>query len=505
MSKGKRYDEPQLNIKKVIATIVAIIVVIMVIISIKRLLSNSNTPITQEVTTTQTYFPAYMNEKWGVIDNTGELIINANYDEMVVVPDKDTDLFICTYGADYETEQYNTRVLDKTGAEILTDYQNVQAIENTDGTDIWYEKNCLIYKKDEKYGLIDFKGKTILNNEYDDIYSLEGVEKNLIIEKEGLKGLVNASMREIVITPEYTEISLLTDSYEDGYIVQQNGKYGIISANGKRIFEPTYDEIKKVASNGYYSVVQNGKTSLINNSGEVILSEGFDNIEEINGENLTITKNSKYGVIDVSGNSIINNEYDDIRYIYGTYYIAQKDGFYGIISTDGVIVVDFKYTTMDYVKTAGFVQADNENYKTDLINRDFEVVLSDVIISELNLEDGYLRVRDGDDYSYYNFNFEKKSNREILPSNTLFLVKEAGKYGYENKNGERIVDCIYDDAKEQNKYGYCAVKKDGVWGALKSDGTVIVQPLINLDEYLYVDFIGKWYLDKSIDLNIYTR
>ena len=67
------------------------------------------------------------------------------------------------------------------------------------------------------------------------------------------------------------------------------------------------------------------------------------------------------------------------------------------------------------------------------------------------------------------------------------------------------MDCQYDDAKEQNKFGYCAVKKDGVWGCLKSDGTVIVSPSVNLDDYLYIDFIGEWHLDKDLELNVYTK
>ena len=49
------------------------------------------------------------------------------------------------------------------------------------------------------------------------------------------------------------------------------------------------------------------------------------------------------------------------------------------------------------------------------------------------------------------------------------------------------------------------MKKDGVWGCLKSDGTVVVTPNINLDEYLYVDFIDTWYLSKDLDLNVYTK
>ncbi len=504
MSRGRRFDdEPKLNIKKVVATIVAVIVVLMFVFSIKNLLSSS--PVTKEVSTMETYFPVYANEKWGVIDNTGQLIIDTTYDEMVIVPDKNRDLFICTSDINYENETYNTKVLDKNGKELLTNYHNVQAIENSDGTDIWYENNILKFEQDGKYGLIDFDGKLISNAEYDKIYALEGNQKNIIVEKENQKGLVNTSMGEVIIKPEYTDISTLTQTYENGYIIGKEGKYGIISADAKIIFEPVYDKIENVTSDGHYVVTQNGKTKLIDANGQDVLTTGFDKIEAINGEDITIQQNNLYGVIKLDGNSVIASEYEELKYIYSTYYIAKKAGTYGVISTSGETVVDFAYTTMEYIKTADFIQADKENYRTDLIDREFKIALENVIISELNLEDGYIRVREGEEYNYYNFKFQKQTSQEALTTNTLFLVKENGKYGYENKKKERIVDCIYDDAKEQNKFGYCAVKKDGLWGCLKSDGTVVVQPSINLDQFLYVDFINTWYLNKDLNLNVYTK
>ena len=129
MSRGRRYDDtPKLNVKKVIATIVAIIVLIMFVISIKNLLSRSF--ITKNVSTVDTYFPAYTNGKWGVIDNHGKEVLPCTQDEMVIVPDKNTDLFICLSNADYENETFDTKVLNKDGKEILTNYSHIQAIEN---------------------------------------------------------------------------------------------------------------------------------------------------------------------------------------------------------------------------------------------------------------------------------------------------------------------------------------------------------------------------------------
>lgn len=506
-SRGRRYDyaPPKLNMKKVIATIMTIIVIIMIIISLKKILTPKEKQ-TKEVSTLTTYISVYENNKWGVIDNKGNKVINLEYDEMIVIPDKNKEIFICTYNIDYNNETYKTKVLNAQGNEILTQYNNVEAIENTDGTNVWYENNILKFEKDGKYGLIDFEGKELVKPEYDNIYALAGVEKSVIIEKSGKKGLVNTSVGEIVIEPKYLDIVSLSKTYENGYIVKnENNKFGVIAPDKTQILKENYDEIKKVTGNNYYVVVANGALQVIDSSEKVILNSGYDSIEGIEVDNFIIVKSGKYGVINKDGTPVISPEYENIKFSTTDNFIVQKNGKYGIIDKNGNSKIDFKYENITYVKEADFFEAEKADYTTDIIDRNFNVLLENVIISELNIEGGYLRVRIGEDYKYYNFKLEEKNSKEVLTTNTLFLIKENGKYGYENKNGERIVDPIYDDAKEQNAFGYCAVKKDGVWGALKSDGTVIVQPSRNLDNYLYIDFIGEWNKFNDLSLNVYTK
>ena len=65
MSRGRRYEERKLNMKKVFAVILAIVVVIMSIFIIKGIFSK------EEKTggiTSKTYFAAFKDNKWGVID-----------------------------------------------------------------------------------------------------------------------------------------------------------------------------------------------------------------------------------------------------------------------------------------------------------------------------------------------------------------------------------------------------------------------------------------------------
>ena len=160
---------------------------------------------------------------------------------------------------------------------------------------------------------------------------------------------------------------------------------------------------------------------------------------------------------------------------------------------------------MSAIKNGNFIQADNEQYSTEIIDKNFNVALTDVIISEINESKGYLRVRINNTYKYYNFSLEEKKAQDVLPTRKLFLVKENGKYGYENNKGDRIVDCIYDDAMEQNEYGYCAVNQEGKWGVLKSNGSVLLKPSLDLNDYLYIDFISDWHLYNDLSLNVYTK
>ena len=160
MSRGRRFDEtPRLNKKKVAATIIAVIVFIMIIISLKKILSG-------EVADTkfisgEAYFPVYENGSWSVINSSGAKLENISSDEMILVPDNTKDIFIVTYDTDYDNETYKTKVLNKKGNEIFTNYNNVEPLINSNESTSWYEANVLRFEKNGKYGLLYEVGDSI--------------------------------------------------------------------------------------------------------------------------------------------------------------------------------------------------------------------------------------------------------------------------------------------------------------------------------------------------------
>ena len=503
MSRGKRYDsEAKLNYKKVFAVIIAIVVLIMAIIMIKNILTKAKNTKTVEVVN---YFALYEDEKWGVLGTNGTKVIEPMYQEMPIIIDEEKDIFLCTYDVNSETGEYKTKVLNSKNEEIFTNYNKVEALENYDKSgNVWYEKNVLKVEKDGFWGLIDLDSKELLPASFDKIETIKGIESSIIVEKDGKKGLYNSRGVKILDT-NYTNILSFGEDYKNGYItVDQDNKYGLVDFNGEQIIENKYEKIDEIYSDKYFVIEETGKQKLIDKSGTILISDGFDEIKQIANSGVIFVKDNKYGVMNFSGEVIIEAVYDDLKEINIDMFSAKKDGKCGVIDNNKNEKVAFIYKDIIYNSKAGIYIAEDENFNSYLLDNNFEVKQIG-ILSELNTDMGYMKLKQNDEYKYYNFKFEQKDIKEICTNNNLFVDKKDGKYGFVNNKGEVVVDYIYDDAQEQNQYGYAAVKKDGLWGSIDKEGKVVIEPYYNLDNNLRIDFIGKWHLGLDLNMNYYCE
>ena len=503
-SRGRRYTEDsKLNYGKIVAVALAIAVIIMFVMAIKQLLSYDIT----KFMASKEYFAVYAENKWGVINSLGETVIAPSYAEMIIIPDSTEDVFLCVYEINTDDGTYKTKAINSKNKELFTDYEQVEALENYDqNQNVWYEEDVLKVKKDGKYGLINLSGKSLLNCEYDDIYTLKGVENSLIIEKNEKVGLVDNSGR-VVIEAIYTEIKPLGTEALDGYIVKNEvGKYGVIGASKEQKLEFNYEKIEQVVGNNLFVVTEGEKQKLINSKGTTILEEGFDSIKQIlkDSKGVIFAKDGLYGVMATDGTVTIQNTYENLKQLDNGYLVAEKDGRYGIIDSEENEKVYFNYISISYNKELELYVAEDMNFKSSIIDKNFEVKLIG-ILSELNEDSKYIKMYINGEYKYYNSSFEEKQNIDILKGNTLFLSKKNGKYGYINEAGEVVVDYTYDDATEQNKFGYAAVQKNGKWGSIDSEGEVVIKPTYELDNNIIINFIGKWHLGEDLNMNYYCE
>lgn len=501
-TRGRRYsDDSKLNYKKILAVVIAIAVIIMFALTIKHLLSYDITKFMAK----KEYFAVYSENKWGVINSLGETVISPSYAEMIIVPDSTQDIFLCVYDVNTADGTYKTKAINSKNKEVFTEYEQIEALENYDeNQNLWYEKNILKVKKDGKYGLIDLSGKNILNCEYDDIYTLKGVDNSLIVEKNEKLGLVDNTGR-VIIEAIYTEIKPLGTQSLDGYIVKnEEDRYGVIGTSKEQKLEIKYEKIEQVVGNNLFVVTEGGNQKLINSKGTAILEERFEQIKQIlkDSKEVIFIKDGLYGVMSIDGTILIPNTYEDLKQLDNGYLIAKKDGKYGIIDLENNEKLYFNYNSISYNKILDIYVAEDIDFKSSIIDKNFEVKLIG-ILSELNEDLKYIKMHINGEYKYYNLNFEEKQNTELLKGNTLFLSKKDGKFGYINADGEVIVDYIYDDATEQNKFGYSAVQRNGKWGSIDSEGKVVIEPEYELNNNIIINFIGKWHLGEDINMNYY--
>ena len=505
MSRGKRYEEPKLNMKKVFAVVILFIVIIMCIIMLKGIFTENEE---QGNIISIDYFAAYKDNKWGVIDSNGNIVIEPSFGEMIIVPNSKEDVFLYTYDVNYDDGTYKTKAINSKNEGIFTNYEQVEAISSVDeNQNLVYDGKVLKVQNGGKYGLINLEGKEILPCEYDSINLLQGVENTLIVSKDSSYGIVDNDGK-VIIPPSYSEIQNLGNEASQGFIVKNSeGKYGIVDIGNSQVLELKYDAISKIHEGEYYVVTEGNNQKIVKRSGQEVLNANGKEITALlkNPENGVIYKvDNKYGVMNLSGEDVVGASYDDLKEGKTGILIAKKDDKYGIIDLQGNGKIDFKYNSINYNEKADIYITEDENYNNEVLDSNFSVKLTG-IVTDLNDEKGYIEIRQSDEYKYYNFKFEEEKEAEIFTGNTLFVSKKDGKYGFVDKDGKVIVDYIYDDVGMQNSFGFAAIKKDGKWGAVDRNGNIVQEPIYNLDDYLQVDFIGGWYLGKDLNMNYYRK
>jgi len=415
-------------IKKIILAVVIITIATIATYAIVSFINKGKREYKIEEISEFKYYTIKYNGKVGIIDTNGNQIISPEYDS-IKIPNPQKPVFICTYNYNYETGEYDTKILNDKAEEIFTEYEEVSciALKNLI-TEVPYEKSVLKYKKDGKYGLMNFEGKIIVKPIYDEIDNLLYKEGELLVKKEDKYGVINIK-GTVLIEIKYDDIS--SDGYysanskykKDGYIVstktEDGYRYGYIDYSGKQLLKIEYNNIYRINNiendeEIYLVAEKNGQAGLIKNDKQ-ILNHQYQSIEyDDQNEILILEKNKKCGVSKLNGNSILGIDYTTIT-IEGIYIYAEKDNQTYIYDLNGNKQTSIKYK--DIIKT------DNEEYSVTIDNKGKYGIIN---------KDGKIIVTN----RYYYI--------EYLYDDYFIAVGDAGKSGIINNRDDVIVPIKYD-------------------------------------------------------------
>ncbi len=362
------------------------------------------------------------NEKFGVINKDGQIIVQANYSN-VIIPNPEKDIFI-----GYNDDE-NSEVINSKGEKLFTEYEEVKEIKlkNVAST-LTYEKNVLMYKKDGLYGLINFDGKVITKNLYDTIENLKPTEGKFLVSKDSKYGVIDLKGHTLV---DVKYDNIVSDEYysennykKSGFIVSNKTeigyKYGYISYKGKEVLEVKYNEINRIPKesdkNIYLIASENGKYGLFKESKNIIENEYQSITYDENIDLLIIRKNKKYGVQDVNGKTIVEIEYDEIS-SKGIYIYAKSGNEQKVYDSTGN-EIDLNFNKAIY-------PTENENYKiSTFVNND---------ITYYGIMDKNQNQLVPENYRYI----------EYLFKDYFIATDEKGDLGIINSNGKIILDMKY--------------------------------------------------------------
>lgn len=168
------------------AKIIVVIILIAVITAILVFLNvNKKHKLEEYKKNVYNYFAIYSESgKVGVIDKEGKLLIEPKYLD-VYIPNPSIDVFVC-----YENSE-KFKFLNSKGEELYKDYEDVTALQTSD-LNLDFEKNFLRFKKDDKYGLIDYSGNVVVSASYDELTSLKNRPGEILAKKKDKVGVLDS-------------------------------------------------------------------------------------------------------------------------------------------------------------------------------------------------------------------------------------------------------------------------------------------------------------------------
>ena len=377
-----------------------------------------------------------------------------------------------------ENDKYG--VINTNGEKIVkTEYDDVK-IPNP-------EKAVFICYKDNNTKVLNEKGEEIYT-EYKNIepLRLKDIASDLTYEKTTLKyadngkfGIINIDGKKIT-DAIYEDIDTL--QFKEGeLLVKQNEKYGVINIKGVTIVKPVYDEI---SSDKYYEEQLGYKKSgyivkkttdegyrygYVNYKGKQIIDTKYNDlsrITDINNENvyLICAQNGQYGLIK-NKKKIINNEYQALTYNDSNNTItALKGKRYGVINIEGKVIVPFEYKEIDTTGKNIYAVAEDDTTKVFDENGKEANINSNMAILDVEKTNYQIYINSDNDKTEYKL--YKDGN--VVTKNEYVYIE----YLYDNYfiacNSDGKLGVIDDSEKTKIPFEYNSIQKDR-WNRLNTN------------------------------------
>ena len=338
------------------------------------------------------------------------------------------------------------------------------------------EYKYFVLKENEKYGVIDTKGNKIIEAKYKDI-KIPNPEKDVFIcYEENSTKTINSKNEEIYTQYENIEPLRLKNVYSDLMYEKstlkysQNGKYGIIDINGKKLTNAIYDEIDTLQTKeGELLVKKDNKYGVINIKGTTLVKIQYDKIEadkfyeEGTGYkksayivSKTTEEGYRYGYVNLEGKEIVEVKYNNLYRITGidsedSYLICAENGKYGLLKNDKKII-DNEYQSLIYNESNNTITA-TKGKKYGVISISGKIIVP-IEYKQIDITGNYIYAKTNDETVKV---FEQNGQETDISENTAIIDVNNTDYKIHIETAnEKTIYSIYKNEEKitQKEYTY---------------------------------------------------
>lgn len=307
--------------------------------------------------------------KYGLIDLKGNIVTKAEYDSIDGLSNKEGELLIS------KDNKYG--VINASGAELIKpEYDFISGDEYYTNDKKYALSGYILGLKTTdgyRYGYMNYKGKILLEVEYNDIIRLGGIGSEdtdkdvfLIAQKNGQCGLIKN--KKVVLDFRYQSIDY--SGVNNFFIVTRSTKTGVYNSTGKKIISVKYDSVQ-VHDNYIYTKLKD-EEAYYNLNGNRIdkgsIKEDDEKSEDktektsVSAKLTPIEQDGKWGFTDEYSNIKVECKYEKVTEFNKNGFAGVKlDGKWGSINEKGEVVIEPIYNLDNF-------------YEIDFIGKYYKVV-----------------------------------------------------------------------------------------------------------------------------------
>lgn len=248
--------------------------------------------------------------------------------------------------------------------------------------------------------------------------------------------------------------------------------YGFLNLKGKTIIEPKYTYASDFL-NGKSNIIKDSVPGLLFKNGKEKLFPEYNATYWYKGDLGMAIKENKYGFINTSGKVIIDFRYDDAFPFYEGYASVKKDDKWNYVNEKGIQIFSdsliFSYRPIIDNYAVFMVDSIKVEKKKKMITENG----SRTFVEFLN-KTGHIQLKEG--------LIDTNGNVILNPiydeisgyyHNGYMRVRNKGKTGIINKDGEVIIALEYDNISDENN-GLFLAKKSKKYGMINTNGQIII-------------------------------